>query len=199
MRSGVYKMLKYYEMSKDNIEIRYAGVWYRFLARIIDNFFISIVGAPLLVFNVVLNFQNQWDSIISGANIEAIHHTTGQSLAIGFSTLFYILITVTYYVFFNASKYQATPGKMILGIKIITPDGGRLSLAQSFIRYLATDGIGLPGNLLSNSTNQTVNYISIPFLVLQGFWTIVDASIGGADTKKRMLHDRIAKTFVVYR
>ena len=186
-------------MSKTETQIRYAGVWYRFLARIIDNMIISFVGAPFLIVEFIIGFQSGWNSIISGSSTAEIHYTAGQSLLIGFSTLAYVLVGVCYFIFFNSSKFQATPGKMILGIKITNLDGQRLTRKQALIRYFATDGIGLPGNLLSNSTNQTAGRISLPFLIMQGLWTIVDASIGGADSRKRMLHDQIAKTLVVYK
>lgn len=46
-----------------------------------------------------------------------------------------VVIQVVYHVWF-IGKYGATLGKMAVGIKVITPDGGEVSYLRAFCRYL---------------------------------------------------------------
>jgi uncharacterized RDD family membrane protein YckC len=57
----------------------------------------------------------------------------------------------------------------------------------------------LPYSLLGNSTNGVVKIIASFFYFFYFIFFIIDASIGGADLRKQTLHDKVAKTFVVYR
>lgn len=68
---------------------------------------------------------------------------------------------------------SATPGKYILGLKITELDGSKLNVKDAIIRYL--------GYIVSGIA------IGIGFLVI------------GFDAKKQGWHDKIAKTYVVYR
>lgn len=76
-----------------------------------------------------------------------------------------------YYVYFW-SKHGATPGKMALGLKVVTPDGGPISVGRSFGRYFG--------------------YILDSFTLLIGF------IMAGFDDEKRTLHDRICNTRVIH-
>ncbi len=83
-----------------------------------------------------------------------------------------ILVSILYKPFFESSALQATPGKALLGIKVITLDGGRISFKQSFIRYASS---------LLSSALLMIGYIMAAF-----------------SDKKQTLHDQIADTFVIY-
>lgn len=79
-------------------------------------------------------------------------------------------VGISYEVFF-LRKYDATPGKMAVGLKILRPDGAKLSIGRIIGRYFATIVSALP--LL-------IGYIMAAF-----------------DDEHRALHDRIADTRVI--
>lgn len=91
--------------------------------------------------------------------------------AAGASSLNYVL-TAVYFICFVALKGQ-TPGKMALGLHVISADGQPVSWGKAVIRY--------------------VGYIISAFILLIGFIMIA------FDEQRRGLHDRIAKTLVVKR
>jgi uncharacterized RDD family membrane protein YckC len=76
-----------------------------------------------------------------------------------------------YYVFFDSSPLQGTPGKWLVGLKITTLSGTRLYPKQAFLRYLA--------KLVTFFT------LGIGFLLLL------------RSDKRQALHDRLTKTLVV--
>jgi uncharacterized RDD family membrane protein YckC len=76
------------------------------------------------------------------------------------------------YEIFFIGKYGATPGKMLLKIKVASPDGGKISYARSTGRYFAKMLSGLPT-------------LFIGFLM--AFWT----------EERKALHDLICQTRVI--
>lgn len=46
-------------------------------------------------------------------------------------------IAALYFIGFEASRWQATPGKRLLGLQVQSEHGGRLGLAQTALRFLA--------------------------------------------------------------
>lgn len=176
---------------------QYVGVWYRFLARILDGVFLSIIGSPFLGVIFILAFKAGLDAGRVGE--DTVKYTSRQSLIIGACSLAYLIITILYHVIFNSSKMQGTLGKRILGIKITDTNGARISFGRAFKRFLMSDGIGIPSSLLGNSTNVAAKGVSAVFGFLSLVYAIVDASIGGSDQKKQTIHDKVAGTFVVRR
>jgi uncharacterized RDD family membrane protein YckC len=78
-----------------------------------------------------------------------------------------------YEALMTSSKYQATIGKMACGLKVITTDGKKLSFANSTGRYFA-------------------KFLSAIILFI-GYLMVI------WDPKKQALHDKLAKTYVVYK
>jgi uncharacterized RDD family membrane protein YckC len=131
-------------------ETKYAGFWLRLLAFAID-YFIIIIASKIMFGGRVVNFS-------------------GGTIDMNFNGIF-ILIPILYFILFW-KFFDATPGKMILKIKIISPDGkDGLSWKNVLLRYLG--------------------YIISALVVFIGFFWI------GFDKKKQGWHDKIAKTFVV--
>ncbi len=95
----------------------YAGFWRRAIANIIDMAILTIVSIALF-------------SIIQTTNL--IQDLTGQ------------IIMAIYFIGFIASHYQATPGKILLKIKIESSDKDKLSLKGSIIRYLVWSAPTIP-------------------------------------------------------
>jgi uncharacterized RDD family membrane protein YckC len=81
-------------------------------------------------------------------------------------------IGVTYEVFF-IGKYGATLGKMAVKIKVVRPDGGKVSYPQALGRYFAK--------------------------MLSTFTCLIGYIIAFFDKEHRALHDHICKTRVVYK
>ena len=83
----------------------------------------------------------------------------------------YILIPIAYTIGFWMWK-SATPGKMLLKLKIVQENGNTLDIKTALIRYFS--------------------YILSGIVIFLGYIWI------GFDAKKQGWHDKIAKTYVVH-
>lgn len=142
---------------------RYAGFWIRFVARVIDAVILGVVG-------VIINIPLRLVIGFGGAGNAAAVMSLGFAL-LGITLLVDFAIGFAYEVYFVASR-GATPGKMILGLKIIRSDGSPLNAGQAVGRYFA--------------------------YVLDGFTLFIGFIIAGFDDQKRSLHDRICDTRVIH-
>lgn len=133
--------------------LQYAGFWIRFLAKIIDNVILQIVFIPLR-FLVPADPQDP-EQLMRYAFI-----TVGVSM--GFTAAYQIVCV---------GKWGATIGKMALRLKIVRPNGARVSYARACGRYFAE---------LLSSLILLIGYIMAAF-----------------DDQKRSLHDRICDTRVI--
>lgn len=137
----------------------YGGFWLRVGAVFLD----GLIGLVVM--------------IVAGVLVGAIMGGVGiLKSAEGLSTLQNIIRVINlafglgYQIFF-IRKYDATPGKMAVGLKVLRSDGSKLSVGRIIGRYFAN---ALSGLLLC------VGYIMVAF-----------------DEKKRGLHDRICDTNVI--
>jgi uncharacterized RDD family membrane protein YckC len=119
----------------------FGGFWRRFAAVLIDGIILSMFTVPLSIFAP-----------------RVVYYCIATPLGL------------VYYIGFWTWKGQ-TPGKMVMGIKIIAADGGPIGLGRAIIRYLGF-------------------FVSAIILYL-GFIMIA------FDGRKQGLHDKIAGTFVV--
>lgn len=126
-------------------EPTYRGFWIRFVAYVFDQ---VIVGFPLVF---VLGIMGITD----------------------FAPLFIftLLVTAVYEINFLTSRYQATPGKLLLGIKVTNENGEKLTTGQAVKRLLVK-------------------------MFLSGIFMIGFIS-AGFTKKKQAAHDEFAKTVVV--
>jgi len=132
----------------------YGGFWKRFLAKFLDGI---IVAIPNQLIGLLIGYlAGQIGLGEVGAMLVALPVTFG--------------IAIGYEVFF-IRKYDATPGKMALGLKLLRANGDKLTAGRVVGRYFA--------NLLS----ALVLYIGY---IMAGF-----------DDEKRALHDRICDTRVI--
>ncbi len=134
----------------------YGGFWIRFGAKFVDGL---ITGGVQIGFNFMI-----------GIVMATTQNETAAVSAYIIMQIVTIAFNLFYYVFF-VGKYQATPGKMACGLRIITADGGRVTYLRAFGRMFAE---GLSGMIL------WIGY-------LMCIW----------DDEKRCLHDRICNTRVV--
>lgn len=146
-------------------EIVYAGFWKRVAAYCIDSVIVGIVGGMVaMVVGMVL-----------GIGMLGVGNETAAGMGMIFvqllTNLLSIAISAAYYAGFHASTGMATLGKMAVGIKVVRPNGDRMTLARAIGRYFAT--------ILSSLT------LGIGF-VMAAF-----------TERKQGLHDMICDTLVV--
>ena len=108
----------------------YAGFLKRFAAIVVDSVIVGFAGGVLggmlgAIFGVAA----------AGLGFDAGAASMGTYLS---STLVGVVLGLLYYGGFHASKQQATPGKMLIGIKVARVDGDRLSPVRAGARFLAT-------------------------------------------------------------
>jgi uncharacterized RDD family membrane protein YckC len=146
-------------------QLDYAGFWIRFLAKLIDWVIVALIlGVPLGIITVRAVMQ------AGGAPTNPFLLAGPKSWAIqGISNVVVALITGWF-----LGKFGATPGKMALGLKVVNPDGSKISYGRAFGRAFGEILTGLTCYLLG------IGYI-----------------IAGFDREKRALHDHIAGTRVI--
>lgn len=145
----------------------YAGFWIRVLGYLIDAIVLGVIGAILQM--------SLFRSMIAMPRIQTGVPPDPAVFAsmFGMMGLVYLLqlaIAGCYEAFFLANL-AATPGKLVIGVKVLRPDGSRVSLGRAFGRYFA--------KILS-------------FLIF-----FIGVIIVGFDSQKRGLHDMICDTRVV--
>jgi uncharacterized RDD family membrane protein YckC len=149
----------------------FGGFWMRFLAIIIDAIIVGVVGSIItLPFGLAmggagLRLGNNPDPSQVMAVLPAIMGM------VGLTFLIRMALSMAYEVYFLTTK-GATPGKMVLGLKVIRADGGPISIGLAVGRFFA-------------------KYLS--FLTF-----CIGFIIAGFDREKRSLHDHICGTRVIY-
>jgi len=150
----------------ENHPVTYAGFWIRFVAYLIDGFALSAIFAPIFfVF------------FAPAAGFASIAQDTDAMLAFyaGLSGfwLIEIVIQVLYFAGMESSKYQATLGKMAVGIIVVDESGNRISMGRAIGRFFAK--------------------------ILSGIIMMIGYIMAGFDSRKQALHDKLASTFVIYK
>jgi uncharacterized RDD family membrane protein YckC len=151
---------------------RYGGFWIRFLARVIDVILLGVINAivriPLMLMFGIGTMGMGGLGRGSGAGLIFAPAMIG---LIGLSAMIGIALGAAYEVYF-LSAHGATPGKMVLGLRVIRADGGPISPMLALGRHFA--------------------------LWISGFILMIGYIMAGFDPEKRALHDRICETRVVY-
>ena len=139
----------------------YAGFWRRFVAIIIDGL---IVGIPLgIVFGVInVAADNTSTTPFAAARNSGLN---------GVESLIRLVVAWLYFALLESSSYQATVGKMALGIKVTDLNGNRISFGRATGRYFAK---------IISTIICFVGYIMAAFT-----------------SRKQALHDMIAGTLVM--
>ena len=141
----------------------YSGFWVRGAAHIIDGVILGIVS---LVIIMPLSFVIGFVSAMSDSGLMS---AIGQTI----STLIGFAVGWGYYVFMT-HKFQATLGKMAVGVRVVDDGGQKLSLGKVILRE--TIGKFVSGVLLG------IGYLMVAFT-----------------SKKQGLHDMISQSTVVYK
>jgi uncharacterized RDD family membrane protein YckC len=146
-------------------EMVYAGFWIRFAAKFIDGVFLWIinmiigVGGAALIGALLATQQGGDGAALAFVAIQVFVQVAG------------ILAALAYSIFF-IRKWDATPGKRILGLKVLRADGSSLSKGRIVGRYFA-------------------EWISGIILLIGYLMAAFDKE------ERRALHDRICDTRVI--
>jgi uncharacterized RDD family membrane protein YckC len=152
----------------------YAGFWLRLVAIIIDAIIIGVAQSFLIVpllAAVGLGFAGGADNMDFSDPEQAAGMIASIGALIGGYWILAMCIQILYFTFMESSKYQATIGKIALGLIVTDLNGGKLDFTKAFIRNIC--------KIISNVT-MLIGYI-----------------MAGFTEKKQALHDMIASTLVV--
>jgi uncharacterized RDD family membrane protein YckC len=141
------------------IQMDYAGFWIRFGAYIIDAIIMTVINLIFSFFITLVGFSSFTSNDPSQALMVSV-----------FTSLINMIIYIGYETYF-IGKWGATIGKMACGLKVVTPEGGRVTYLRAFARYFAK---------IVSSLIFMIGYIMVAF-----------------DDEKRALHDRICSTRVI--
>lgn len=132
-------------------KLNFAGFWIRFTAALIDGIIVTGVNVML-----ASSFFDEYSVI--NPPLEA--------------HVLFIVITTAYFSAMESSAAQATLGKMAMGVKVGTIEGGEITFATAIGRCVAK---GLSALIFFTG-------------FLMAAWT----------PKNQALHDRLARTYVYY-
>jgi uncharacterized RDD family membrane protein YckC len=159
--------------------LRYAGFWIRVGAHLIDSIILSAVfGSIFFLFFGGTFFEVIRQAAEAGRQGNQPDQAAIAALMapmmswIGLFQLLGLAASLAYYAFFWV-RFGATPGKMAVGIKVVRPDGGPISVGQAIGRFFA--------------------------YILSGIILYIGYMMAGWDDQKRALHDRLAETRVIYK
>ena len=152
----------------------YAGFWLRFVAYVIDYIIIYTVQiflvVPILAV-VGINFASGMSNADNMSEAEMFGMIAGMVGAMGATIVLTFALIVLYYTIMETSKFQATVGKLAVGLKVTDSNGEKLDFTKALIRNLCK---------IISSMILFIGYI-----------------MAGFTEKKQGLHDIIAGTLVV--
>ncbi len=135
------------------MEVKYAGFWIRVLASLIDTVWLGL-----------LMYIPLWLAITAGLDKDSVAYS---SIFVGFQYIIPALLVIFLWV-----KYQGTPGKRLLKLKVVDAKTGEATSPEKYLlRYV--------GYFVS----------MIPLFI--GYFMV------GFDKKKQGLHDKMAGTVVI--
>lgn len=143
----------------------YGGFWIRCGAKVIDWLILALLQYAIVIPVGVMAFSSMTGP---GAAVSG----SPPFVFVAVTQLIAILIPMLYNTLF-VGRFAATPGKMACRLRIVAPDGGRISYMRALGRNFAEMISGL---ILA------IGYLMAAF-----------------DNEKRTLHDRVCSTRVVYK
>lgn len=148
----------------------YSGFWRRLGAGLVDQVVLHIITGILLSVLGINIIETIDVNLLDSGSVVGFKGTNDGTFLQTIVPVEFILLWF-YFAFFQSSKYQATPGMMILSMQIVAYDGKKISFWRASARFLASYlswmicGIG---------------YLMIAFT-----------------PRKQALHDYISKTLVI--
>jgi uncharacterized RDD family membrane protein YckC len=138
----------------------YASIGKRFAALIVDSILIGVVSVPIVFGSMAFLF--------SRPNEAPTEDMVGLYM---FAMIAALGVWVLFYMTWFVGRFGATPGKMMLGIKIVRSDGSPVSYLRAFARFWA------------HQLSANIMYIGFIIALF--------------DDQKRALHDHICDTRVI--
>ncbi len=161
------------DSANPHLQGQYAGFVTRLIAFAADQVLVlgTIVTVNTLVMLVLGFFQVTVSDVFSFSGSHSTLVQLLRILAVGLALLLNVSFYMGYFILFWMLVGQ-TPGKMLMGVRVVSFDGRPLSLMQAIKRFLGY-------------------YLSLlPFFM--GFiWVLV------SDTRQGW-HDKLARTYVIY-
>lgn len=149
--------------------VDYAGFWRRFVAYVVDRLILGIPSFVLVLVFIVPSIAG----LVGGCCDPG--HVPFAILSFVMSWVWLVMVIIVghllYFAWFESSRFQATLGKMLLGIVVTDTAGQRVSFLRALGRNL--------GKIISHMI------FNIGFLM------------GGITAKKQALHDMLADCLVV--
>lgn len=147
---------------------KFAGFWRRLVAYTVDNIIINIVFFVLSLI-ILTGFII---GTMSGRNlawIEELADPARLTFLVLPATILYIAISIVYFTYFHGIKGR-TPGKMLMGLQVLSVEGTPISFGVSFLR--------------------SVGYLVSSIFYIGFIWAAFDR-------RKQGWHDKIAGTVVI--
>lgn len=168
------------QLKTDIAPVKYAGFWWRFLAYLIDDIILSFVGFLILIpiwmaigvsfFGLFAHHGCDWD-FKYGYDPE-LWGIIGSFIVLAIiSSVIAIALNWLYFALMESSKYQATLGKMAVGVKVTDMEGNRISFGRATGRYFGK--------------------------IISGMILYIGFIMAGFTEKKQALHDMLASTLVI--
>lgn len=149
----------------------YAGFWRRFAASFIDSIVLNMLLSPLMGLMMFNTVQFSADAMAGMSDAE-IFATFMPMIVMAIAASFVgFVVQIVYFAYMESSKYQATLGKMALGIIVTDTDGNPISFGRSAGRNLGK--------------------------ILSGFILMIGYIMAAFTSRKQALHDLMAGTLVI--
>ncbi len=170
-----------------------AGWWQRVLAYVLDAIVVGIIAGIIAtpwIRDAYHIYRDWFDDVLrtseagNTSNIDTAQLQRDLARPLAFVLGIQLVVGFGYHVGFLMWK-QATPGKLIVGLRVRLRDQpGRMPLGTVLLRWLGQFGVGILG--------------LIPFVgSLTGIYSLLDVLWPLWDDKKQAVHDKLAKTNVV--
>jgi uncharacterized RDD family membrane protein YckC len=197
----------------------YAGFWWRCLSSLLD-YLITMIpsGLCMVPYYAAAIFAGATRST-DPDSLEGITGMTAlMAAAYGVGLLGVLALSIAYETWM-VGRYQATLGKIILGLKVVNPDGSRLTYKRAFVRWLAKKPLNTLIVWIPSTVGFALVIAAISAMADSGGddgATVVLAMVTGLfvyaalvalcsgvywmaafDPEKRTLHDRVGSTRVV--
>lgn len=165
-RDGLPEWVSYGQLATPGIPVksgapmRFAGFWIRFVAKFVDGFILSVP-------TTLIQVPSMMSAMLTGdpESLDRVY-----TLSVYLSVAF-LPVQMLYFILFVGAK-GATPGKMLLGLRVVRADGAPVGYALATGRYFAA----------------ALNYLTL----------YIGWIMAGFDGQKRGLHDFICDTRVVH-
>ncbi|MDF1825453.1 MAG: RDD family protein [Verrucomicrobiales bacterium] len=192
----------------------YIGFWWRCLSSFLDYLIKMVPTWICMIPYYIVVFTGGLEDLENDPSTGAI---VSIAVAYGVGMIGMMAVSI-FYETWMVGKYGGTLGKLIIGAKVIKPDGGKLSYKQAFVRWLAkkplnyllfyvpiTIGVSILVGAIVAASSEAQGGATMGAAIIGGIIGCVVVSVLGSgvywmaafDPEKRALHDRVAATRVV--